>query len=490
MAEIPLKVDITPDRQLITKMGKASGYFLWQAISELVDNSIDARINEIKDPVEVHIQFENSGGTFEYGTEGEYDIEISDNGTGMTFEDFKTCLKLAYVDKEKEKKKRLGFFGLGLKTSASALGSKFKIISKHYKCNERYSLVFDETKFIKEGDWQNFDITTEKDEGSWHGTIIKIKKRKEIPVYKEKITRLKKNFGLQYSQLIQNNIVKIKVNSEYVKPEPINLEKDEEHSDGKYKLDFQLSTGQKVKGWFGFRPTGERDTGVVSKLAYGFHIFWRNRLIAMFERVGIPTHTEFQKLIGELYLDDFPVTHNKRDILRESPAYDALAGPPKKEDQDIREYSEGELYPYIKNAIDLHKKKTQKRREVIQRVKKAQQEGIISLSTSRNIKKKINKEEIPLERVDSILKEEANRMQAKISSFTGLSSSEKVSWSKLSKVNIGLNFDEKKIYVDNNEYNMVLNEKSDNWIIQIKDSKNKILKISCPEIREDLDKYI
>ena len=74
----------------------------------------------------------------------------------------------------------------------------------------------------------------EEDQSAWHGTIIKIKKRPEIKVYKERITRLKKFLGVQYAHLIERDIVKIKINTEYVKPNADELVKDpKEAPDGK-----------------------------------------------------------------------------------------------------------------------------------------------------------------------------------------------------------------------------------------------------------------
>jgi len=411
-------VDITPDRTLITKMGKASHYDVWQALSELIDNAVDARINEVKKPVEISIQFSSFGGTFLFGNEGEYDLEVSDDGKGMNFEEFSTCLKLAFVGKKKEKKTRLGKFGLGLKTSVSSLGSKFKIISKAYKGNERYSLVFDEKDFIEKGDWSKFRIIKEEDSGKWHGTIIKIKSRKEVRIYKEKINRLKEKFSLQYSYLMQNDILKIKVNTGQVKPHEPELEKDPENApDGKYPLEFTLSTGQKVSGWYGFRELGAKKSGVVSQHHYGLHIYWRQRLVAEYEKVGIRIHTEFQRLIGELHFEDFPVTHDKTNIIRDSEAYNALAGPRKEDDTNSRQYQNGELYKHLKKGLDNFNKQKNERIALYKEVDSAIENNYISLGFGRKLKNKIKKKEITKSTVKKIIQEEAKRTQEKLKPF-------------------------------------------------------------------------
>ena len=45
-------IDITPDKSLIQKLGLV-GYRTEQAIAELLDNSIDARILNVKEKIDV-----------------------------------------------------------------------------------------------------------------------------------------------------------------------------------------------------------------------------------------------------------------------------------------------------------------------------------------------------------------------------------------------------------------------------------------------------
>jgi len=64
------EINILPDRSLMPKIGQ-TGYSVSQAISELVDNSIDAREDGKALTVEIH--FDNEKGM----------IEVSDDGVGM-----------------------------------------------------------------------------------------------------------------------------------------------------------------------------------------------------------------------------------------------------------------------------------------------------------------------------------------------------------------------------------------------------------------------
>lgn len=53
-------VDITPDKSLIKKLG-LTGYRSEQAIAELIDNSIDGRIEKRIEHVDIRLNFNNGG---------------------------------------------------------------------------------------------------------------------------------------------------------------------------------------------------------------------------------------------------------------------------------------------------------------------------------------------------------------------------------------------------------------------------------------------
>ena len=64
-----IKVDITPDKSLIKKLGLV-GYRTEQAVAELIDNSIDARLEGVE-TIEVTLDFKMGH------------IVVSDDGRGM-----------------------------------------------------------------------------------------------------------------------------------------------------------------------------------------------------------------------------------------------------------------------------------------------------------------------------------------------------------------------------------------------------------------------
>ena len=102
MTDIKTKeINILPDRSLMPKIGQ-TGYSVSQAISELVDNSIDAREDGIALTVEIYLDDKKNT------------IEVSDNGFGMNEQTAANSIKLAHSGKQN----KLGEFGLGLERQA------------------------------------------------------------------------------------------------------------------------------------------------------------------------------------------------------------------------------------------------------------------------------------------------------------------------------------------------------------------------------------
>ena len=108
------KASIVPDVSLMKKFASVNGTIV-SRVMELVDNSIDAKIdNEI---LEVDIKIiKNASGN---------KIVVKDNASGMDEERSSKFFKLA--DSPKRDGKKIGRFGLGAKIAILGLGNKAKI---------------------------------------------------------------------------------------------------------------------------------------------------------------------------------------------------------------------------------------------------------------------------------------------------------------------------------------------------------------------------
>ncbi|QLJ52829.1 MAG: hypothetical protein Sv326_0654 [Candidatus Fermentimicrarchaeum limneticum] len=231
----------------------------------------------------------------------------------MNEEEAISSLRLA--DTTKEGTTNLGQFGLGLKTGALTLGKKFTVITTQEKLKNQFRIDFDEDKFEKEGDWRKHSFFIEPKTFD-HGTVVTITDLK-FNVYRVKIDRLVEDFSIRFGPFLklENNQVKIIINNktlEYKEREFLYTQNS--------IVSFSVNN-KRVNGWFNFL----KKRAVKSSL-YGFHLFKNNRLIKAFakEELGLYAHPEKAQIYGELYLDDFPTTHNKKEFLMDTPDWEKL----------------------------------------------------------------------------------------------------------------------------------------------------------------------
>jgi hypothetical protein len=294
MEQITKKIDITPHKSLMPKIGRA-GYSVSEAISELIDNSIDAKYEDRLLHIRIILK-------------SDY-IAVLDDGKGMDEETAAKAIKLAYS----EKKNQLGEFGLGLKTSCQSLGKKFTLTTTQEDSNEEYKIIFDEDEWMKNGDWTNHLMEIKKGgDKKISFTNILIEKLR-IKFYPNLVTNIKEDLSLRFAPFIQNNEIKIFVNNSVCEPYSFELTEED-----KENFEFTLSNGEKIYGWRGLlkNPGGAGNKGF-----YGFNTFRRGRLITYYDKIGFNPHPEVRRVVGELHMDNVPVTHNKREWIKESNDY-------------------------------------------------------------------------------------------------------------------------------------------------------------------------
>lgn len=291
------EIDILPDRSLIPKIGQ-TGYSVSQAIAELVDNSIDARQEDKLLTVEISLDSDKGL------------LEITDDGIGMDENIAANSMKLAHSTK----KNKLGEFGLGLKTAATSLGKKFQIYTTQKDSDEEYILEYDEDKWLKSGDWKKHEMKIKSGvEKKRSGTTIRIKDL-HFSIYPNLPGNIRKDLSARFAPFIENGEVKIKVNTKWCEPEPLELKIEYHSPDGKEQFKMKLESGNEVWGWRGLLKKGYSG----NKGEYGFRVFRRGRLIMQYAKIGFNPHPEARQIVGEIHLDHVPVTHNKREFIEES----------------------------------------------------------------------------------------------------------------------------------------------------------------------------
>lgn len=273
-------IDITPHRSLMVKVGQ-TGYSLQEALSELIDNSIDARLENSKLKIELKLT--------------EDSILIKDNGTGMSEEEAMSSIRLGFSDK----KEKLGEFGLGLKTASTFLGKKFTIITTRQGNKDEYVLTFDEDEWLEKGEWHKYPFKIHHDTPSENcGTTIIIESLK-VKLDDRVLQKLKMELSERFAPFIKNNEIVVTINGEEIVPNELQLLGE--------KNFFEINKGEcKVKGWWSYKLRG------LNKDLFGFNTFRRGRLVTVYDKIGLNPNQDVKQIIGEVEIFGVKVTHDKR----------------------------------------------------------------------------------------------------------------------------------------------------------------------------------
>ena len=281
-------VDITPDRSLLPKLGFA-GYSAPQAIAELVDNAIDAR----RDGTKLHVAIQITPDS----------ILASDDGIGMNRDAVAKAMVLAYS----KKKGQLGEFGLGLKTACLSLGEAFEVRSSPGNRTE-YRVNYDPEDWMGASRAWKLRLNEAPARKGRSGTSVKIKRLK---VYYPRLpTLIRLDLQRRFSPFIRSRELELRVNGRLAELEEIRL-----LPGSRRTITLKTKKGVVIRGWCGLLAEGS------TKGYYGFHTYRRNRMIGTFDKLGIAEDPRISRIIGEIHLDHIPVTHNKREFLRESREY-------------------------------------------------------------------------------------------------------------------------------------------------------------------------
>lgn len=286
-------IDITPHRSILTKISQ-TGYSIQEALSELIDNAIDARIPEKKLMVRVDISKDN--------------IVVTDDGTGMTEEQAAKSIRLGFS----EKKQQLGEFGLGLKTSTSFLGQGFTLTTTPIGSDEEYTIEYDADDWLDHGDWYKYPFIVEKGlDAQKSGTKVVIHKLR-VEITEKLLSSIREEFGLRFGPFIQNEELDLIFNGDPCPPfVPTIL-------DGqKSEFSFEFPGG-KAWGWWGYQLSG------LNKSYYGFHTYRRGRLVTTYDKIGLTPNQDIKQIIGDLHIEGIPINHDKKNFAKTSEAYRKL----------------------------------------------------------------------------------------------------------------------------------------------------------------------
>lgn len=312
---LELNIPIRPTSSIYATYRRLS-YKPWFAIAEFVDNSTQSYFNNrqlLNDvfkkegigQLQVEINYNSVENT----------LEIVDNAYGMEHADF---FRAVILDSPPPNRLGRSEFGMGLKTAACWFGAKWTVESTQLGSNKIYNATID-VRQLAESRADSIIGFTVPTSPSTHFTKVKIFDLYQ-PIRSSTVARIKEQLGSMYRQDIRSKDIVFRWNGTPVtfEEQPILVTKNND-SERVWKQDLEFNVSWEevgitlpVKGWIGIRQAGKQREA-------GFVLLRRGRVIQggpgegyrPTEVFGAPNMFRSQRLIGELSLDEWPVTQAK-----------------------------------------------------------------------------------------------------------------------------------------------------------------------------------
>jgi hypothetical protein len=295
---------------------KRLAYTPWHALAEFIDNSTQSYFNHRADldeafkvekeqlTVRVIYEKDEPGGL----------IRIADNAMGMSYEELTRAL---HVGLRPEITSGRSQFGMGMKTAACWLGNYWTIRTKRRGETVEHRVKVD-VEAIAGG---KSSLPYEKVEGKpkdAHYTVIEITELNR-PFHGRTLGKIRDFLQSMYRQDLLGNSLVLEWQHERLGWMDIDAKLLVAKSGEKYKKDFNFNVdGKKVNGWVGILSRGSRaEAGFSilhgSRVIKGWPDSWRPQ--SLYGQIQGSNDLINQRLIGEVNLDDFEVSHTKDDIL-------------------------------------------------------------------------------------------------------------------------------------------------------------------------------
>lgn len=318
---------------------KRLSYKEWYALAEFIDNSTQSYRNY---KAQLDPEFEKSGQgltvSIKYNNSKPNDfLSIEDNAYGMSLEELKRALilgKKPQNDKERSK------YGLGLKTASFWFGDTWTISTTQLGLDQRFSVTIDLLEILKAEKVHNekekdipeiartrfvpqLKFEADTSDVNEHGTKVLITSLNR-KITAAKARKCKAFLRSIYRVDLTTNRLHLFFQDDEItwsKDEILNsLYVDKKTGDKMYRVIEDLQVGEHiVTGWAGILKKGNRQNA-------GFSLLQAERVIqgspdsyrpsSLFgDQEGGTNNLINQRLIGELYLDGFEVSHTKNEIL-------------------------------------------------------------------------------------------------------------------------------------------------------------------------------
>jgi len=299
---------------------KRLAYTPWHAIAEFVDNSTQSFFNnkqriinadgQSQPPLKVQIDYDPERGLF----------KVTDNSIGMSHSELKAALHIAQPPRNTEGRSK---YGMGLKTAACWIGNLWTVKTKKLGETSEHFVEIDVDKIASGNNQLKYSRQGGLPKESHH-TIIEIMRHNRV--FKGKtLFKIKQHLSSMYRQDFREGILELIWRGEKLSWVEFDDKLLTDYEGNSYKRNFDFTifdetdkTDKRAYGWVGVLRDGSRSNA-------GFSILHADRVIKGWPDSWRPTSLYGpdqgsndlvnQRLVGEIHLDEFDVSHTKDDIL-------------------------------------------------------------------------------------------------------------------------------------------------------------------------------
>lgn len=305
------KINIRPTSSVYATYKRLS-YQPWTAIAEFVDNSTQSFYDH-KSELMAQKYAKGLNITIKYiedKTNGDR-LEITDDAYGMEWTDFQRAVVL---DRPPKNTSGRNEFGMGLKTAACWFGSIWSVESTQLNSTTKYytEINIDELGKYKT---EEIDVREETVSKKDHFTKIVIKRLNKRIIGPRTVGKVKELLSSIYREDLRTGLVRITYNGSTLQFKEAPVYTDDESKTWKKDISFTVQHEDKalsVSGFIAIRiPGSVKDAG--------FTLIRRGRVIVggseknyrPSELFGDANSYAWQRMYGELHMDNWPVTQAK-----------------------------------------------------------------------------------------------------------------------------------------------------------------------------------
>ena len=307
-----MKLIIGPDA--ITSYRRLA-YSPWHALAEFVDNStqsyfdnrtvLDQQMQKEEEKVlTVSIVYDKQNGR----------LRVRDNAMGMSLAELERSLHVARPPVNTSGRSK---YGMGMKTAACWIGNKWTITTKMLGETLEHSVTIDVNEVAK-GQGGGVDNTSLTKPADLHYTIVEIVDLNRT-FHGRTLGKIAAFLASMYRVDLQAGTLDLRWRDQKLSWDRLDSRLLVAGDGTKYQKDFDFNiNGSKVKGWIGILAKGSRaDAGFsilqAERVVRGWPDAWRPS--SLYGQLQGSNDLVNQRLVGEIHLDGFDVSHTKDNIL-------------------------------------------------------------------------------------------------------------------------------------------------------------------------------